>query len=230
MDMPEDWFFPFELRITFLYGQPLVVWFIADHNGYLVIWRADDPHIISHWETMFVLTETMIQTKNFYDEKLIFDIMEGCTKLAKYFNFVYGRIDVFTTKRNGEYFWYVNEVQNHGLAPDMVYPPFLNPDDTTDIHKFSSIFPIRFAGCPRPIEDLSKIPNFYSLIDDALAMFPNMVKKEKLLFLYEKNDPLFLKLMKQMLLYKMTVRQAEIELQTVENILKEIVSATNKQN
>jgi hypothetical protein len=42
--------------VTFLYGQPLVIWISLMHGGAdLVIWRADNPNVILHWETLFLL-------------------------------------------------------------------------------------------------------------------------------------------------------------------------------
>jgi len=121
MDIPNNWFFPFELRITLLYRKPLVIWIITNHSEYLIVWRADNPKFILHWEATHFLNKSPLSTEEFYDDNLIFYILKVSTILGQHYNLVYGRIDIFTAKRKDntcKFDWYVNEVQNHGLEPE----------------------------------------------------------------------------------------------------------------
>ena len=42
----------------------------------------------------------MFSTEDFYDENLIFEILNASKALAQEYDFIYGRIDIFTTKKN----------------------------------------------------------------------------------------------------------------------------------
>jgi len=229
MDMPDDWFYPFELRITFLYGKPLVIWLCADHTLDLIVWRSDDPYVISHWDTLhYYNNKSALSTEDFYDEKLILEIILATTNLAKNYNFVYGRIDVFTFKRNGKFVWYVNEVQNHGLTPDMIYPNFIDTDDTDELTYFRSIFPLNFYDTYLgENNDNSEIPNLYTLVDNICKLFPDDTNKTQLKFLYEERNPVVYQLFQKIIIFKVTVsdkRKTDEQLKVIRNLLEKIKS------
>jgi len=196
MDMPKNWLNPFELRITFLYGQPLVIWISLMHGGAdLVIWRADNPNVILHWETLFLLNnKSMFSTEDFYDENLIFEILNASKALAQEYDFIYGRIDIFTTKKNDRFVWYVNEVQFHGIEPDLIYPEFIRRSAPKQ-NFFRAFFPIRKIANKHDIQTL------FTVIDDlmSLPIFPESIPKSKLLSLREKDPKTFLRLIKEVI-------------------------------
>jgi len=137
---------------------------------------------------------------------------------------VYGRIDIFTAKRKDDtckFDWYVNEVQNHGLEPEIIYPEIINVEEEKDRKRFHSIFPVRYNSVEKDALDLEKLPNLLTFLRELATLFPELAENSKFLSLYQEDNPMVIKIVKELMLYKLT--ESESQLKVIEKLLESLI-------
>jgi hypothetical protein len=151
--------------------------------------------------------------------------------LAQHYNFVYGRVDIFTKKIKDtprKFAWYINEVQNHGIEPEIIYPDILNTEEEKELKSFRSIIPIRYNPSDKDVKiDINELPNVISFAYELEKLMPDSAGKINVMSLIPKQNELFRKIMKEFLHYKLEQSDDKklILFKTIEKLLENHVAS-----